>query len=304
MRIAILLILAVVLPLLGLAQTGVTHIILNQDNYVSPCRCGESMLKNDFVTKEDVENIVCAATNGLKKATIDTVVKEASELLSENSIADKQELNQLARDHISFLTNKLSWVSGIITIFITLITIGIPIFTTIKFYQYNKAFETAQKDAKDAIEKVKDVSESLIKERKRTYVGMGVNHYFRLKYEQGQYSEMITDAKFSDGLRRSVLSTYCLDLIQGLNCSFAGDDHDCAYRQLLTMQALVENIKTAKGSSDMAVVSKQVRINLIPSIPQLTKLLGDASIKMRTIQILIMTLQNFLDAAKIKYNKV
>lgn len=304
MRIAILLILAVVLPLLGLAQTDVTHIVLNQDNYVSPCRCGESMLKNDFVTKDDVENIVCAATNGLKKATINMVVKEASELISAKSTADKQELNQLARDHISFLTNKLTWVSGIITIFITFITIGVPVITTIKFAKYNKDFETAQQDAKDAIEKVENLSDRLIRERKRAYIEMGVNHYFRLKYEQGQYSEMILDEMFSEKLRQSVLLTYCLDLIQGLNCSFAGDDHDCAYRQLLTMQALVENIKSAKGSSDMAVVSKGVRINLIPSIPQLTKLLGDASIKRRTIQILIMTLQNFLDAAKIKYNKV
>lgn len=250
------------------------------------------------VTLNQVKNLIDDATN--------TVCSMAFERIELKSKQKEDSLNKLAKEHISFLTNKLSFLSIVITVafgVLALVAVAVPVFTAIKFAEYKGCYQEVKTKVDESISQMRSLELIVQKMQRESFCHLANSYYLRAKTEAEQYKIALLSGSAAPASRQSMLRAYCADMLQGMSYSCNGNALIQIYRILLTVMMVGVLIKTPNGRQDASAVAANQKLALDVSIAKIEAKISKPLIKERSAKLAIKILVDFLDTVKVSYRK-
>lgn len=245
-----------------------------------------------------VKLLIAEATNAVYRLSLEGLAQRSSQ--------GTEELNRLAKDHISFLTNKLSFLSILITIVfgvLSVVAVAVPIIAGMKLSEYKNDIRDIRTKAESAVAHLEGLEKAVRKAQKESLQHLAKSYYLRAKEECEHYRAAVLGGGVPQKTRQSMVRAYCLDLLQGLNYSCRGDAVNLLYRMLQTAMMFSLMLKTSIGSSDAACVARDHKAVLEVSISEIEKKVSKVAIKARSAGLAMKMLVCFLDAVKVSYRR-
>ncbi len=266
----------------------------------------EGVHRQPFTARRTQERLSVNQVKAMIDEAINSVCRQSLAQVEVETRQQNEALNNLAKEHISVLTNKLSFLSILITVvlgLLALVAVAVPVITAIKFSEYKGDYLEVKAKAEESVSKMKKLEQCVQEMQRDSLCHLAKSYYLRAKIDAEQYKVALMSGGTTPATRQSMLQAFCTDTLQGLSYSYKGNAVNQIYRILSLVMMVDVLIKTANGMFDAKAIALNQKLALEINIAEIESKISKVTVKGRSAQLAIKLLIDFLDKVKVSYRK-
>ena len=223
------------------------------------------------------------------------IQRSLNEQLKEKSLL----LDKIATEHISFLTDKVNFLTILVTVVFALFGISsvvVTIASSKKLMEYRESYKEACEKMSKAIAAIGCAEKKMYKVQSRTCYNVARNIGVMYKsmnknaLDDGEERE-----KEGRGIRRENLRSFLSHLRYGLRYAIDAGDYSFVYNYVTTLNPLLESLKNDVGLEDMRSVRNSSSRAHWPDKREVASALNSAAISVKMREALLGAYANLLN---------
>ena len=224
---------------------------------------------------------------------------ELEDQLNKKFDAKSAEIDRLAKEHISFLTDKINFLTILVTVvfaFFGISSIVVTVTSSKKLIEYIDAYNAMCEKSNRAVEAIAVAEKKMFRVQSRTCYHVAKNALVLYKsLNQTSPTTEPEKEKRERAVRRENLKAFLINLRYGMRYALDAGDNASVYNYVTNINPLLEALKINNGANDIKSLHNSFAKSRWPDSKEILNALSSMAIRAKMKDALLKSYADLLD---------